>query len=236
MLNPMNILTQSLALSAIAALGISFIPNNAIAFKTNLRQHSAPSYTAQTPPPVPDTGTPQTGSGAGTRPAEESNCSAKQDVIVVFMPKQANLHAPLTALWLYMPYAPEEIDTFRVLILDAKNNEYVLPPTTLSLSETPGFISVPTPPLETGKQYTWTVSIFCDADDREDRISLSGVLQAATSAEDSWYEQFNRLAEQRRSNPADEAILAEWTRLLESLELTELVAEPITPCCSSNNP
>jgi hypothetical protein len=113
--------------------------------------------------------------------------------------------------------------------------------TTVSLTNLPNIISFSlpseTPPLEVGKQYTWSVAMICNPNDRIDdqfvtatvqRIELDSSLleqiQQASPQEqvslyqnaDIWYDAIALLFELRHSQPNDSNIRAAWHDFLQS--------------------
>ncbi|MCL1463894.1 DUF928 domain-containing protein [Argonema galeatum] len=220
-----------------------FIQGKKIAFAITLATVISADFAianpiAQTPPPAPKTGTsgrPQ--SGGATRPGE-SKCPNANTRPIAFMPDslQTTLASPI--FWFYVPYSPNDVDSFSFVILD-EQDRYVIPPKNIKLSGTPGFISLspPSQSFEVGKRYRWYFSIYCDPQNEEDRISWNGTLQriASTSTENvDWYRPLLFLAERRRTNSIDPELKAEWDKLMESLNFSNISSQPLVPCCSLN--
>lgn len=158
--------------------------------------------------------------------------------------------------WFYIPYSPDAGLSAEFLLFD--ENEEDVYKTKFPLKEKPGFISVKlpetSPPLETGKRYTWVFSVICAPDNRSndifvhgeiDRIPVDATLQAqletitdpeaesALYAENQlWSEALTTLAEARRRNLQDTTLETDWSNLLESMNLNDLASEPLTPCCT----
>ncbi|WP_190468586.1 MULTISPECIES: DUF928 domain-containing protein [Oscillatoriales] len=191
---------------------------------------------ASTPPPAPQTGTsgsPQ--SGGATRPGE-SKCPNANTRPIAFIPKVLKTTLASPTFWFYIPYSPNDVDSFSFVILD-EQDRYVISPKSIKLSGTPGFISLrfPSQTFEIDKNYRWYLSINCDSQNEEDRISLHGTVQriASTSTENvNWYRPLVELAERRRTNSSDPELKAEWDKLMESLNFSNISAQPIVPCCS----
>jgi Domain of Unknown Function (DUF928) len=126
--------------------------------------------------------------------------------------------------------------------------------TTLKPSTQPGIVSVSFPPnanipsLETGKEYSWSFSIICDAQNRDKDFAVAGVikrvqpdpslsmqLQTAQPRERAslyatfgfWQDTVATLADLRRSYPRDSAIEADWEDLLKSVGLQEITQAPL---------
>lgn len=191
---------------------------------------------AQTPPPAPKTGTsgrPQ--SGGATRPGD-SKCPNVNTRPIAFIPEDLQTTLASPTFWFYVPYSPNDVDSFSFVILD-EQDRYVIRPKNLKLSGTPGFISLslPSESFEIGKRYRWYFSIYCDPQNEEDRISMNGIIKriASTSTENvDWYRPLLFLVERRRSNPTDRELTEEWDKLMESLNYSNISAQPIVPCCS----
>ncbi|MBD1899436.1 DUF928 domain-containing protein [Trichocoleus sp. DQ-A3] len=113
--------------------------------------------------------------------------------------------------------------------------------TTLALTNTPDTVSVSlppqAPPLEIGKQYTWSFAVICNPNDRvEDRFvtgmvqrteldptRLSQIEQASPKERislyqktDIWYDPLTILFELRRTQPNDPSISVMWREFLQS--------------------
>ena len=135
---------------------------------------------SQNLPAPPKTGTP-TGpqTGGSTRPGA-SKCPAVDVNAIAFIPKTGQFVLENPTFWFYIPFAAKDVDSISFVILN-EDDEYVQPPKKLALSGTPGFIRLrlpsTLPPLEIGKNYKWSFSIYCDRQNQEDRISMNGVFQ-----------------------------------------------------------
>jgi hypothetical protein len=131
----------------------------------------------------------------------------------------------------------------------------------LTVPETPAGIvkfSVPStaPPLEVGKRYNWTFSIYCNPESPSAAVSVRGSVQrvALDSALDSqlkaaktaleraalyankgiWHDALTTLGEQLSgSKPKDSAIAAAWANLLQQVNLGNSASDPIVPCCTA---
>ncbi len=113
--------------------------------------------------------------------------------------------------------------------------------TTVALTNTPDIMSITlpaqAPPLEVGKQYTWSLAVICNQNDRvEDRFVTGTVqrteldatrwkqIQQASPKEqvslyqkaDAWYDALAVLFELQRTQPNDPSITAMWREFLQS--------------------
>ncbi len=248
----MKIPIQPMKLTLMITLAIATFINNYAPVRTQpVRQISG------NPPPPPTTGTPQTPQRrGGTRPGD-SKCPVSQIDPIAFMPKSGQFVLESPTFWFYIPFAPKDVDSISFVILNAEG-EYIQPPKKIPLSGTPGFISLglpsTSPPLEIGKRYRWSFSIYCDRQNQEDRISRDGIFQkiapnftTGTPGEritryvenGSWYDALNLLGELRRRESTNTALKADWDKLFASLDkldptfkFSAIADRPIASCCS----
>jgi Domain of Unknown Function (DUF928) len=127
--------------------------------------------------------------------------------------------------------------------------------TTLALTNTPGIvrISLPNnvPPLEVGKDYSWSFAVICNPQNRfQDRFvtgeirrvelapALMQKIQQATTQErfalyrqyrsaGIWYDALVTLFELRDRQPNDARLDAAWRELLQSAGLNEITIQPM---------
>ncbi len=242
---------QFMRLGLIITLAIANFTSNSL---TVLAQSSV--EVSQTPPNPPDTGTPQgPQSGGATRPVE-SKCPVVKIPPIALMAPSVETIAESPTFWFYVPYAAQDVDSFSLTVLD-NNHQYIQPQKHIPLSGTPGFISLRLPPttspLKIGKSFHWYFSIYCDRQNQEERISLSGVVKRIKLSSDPisgtpkervtrylennlWYDAFNLLAELRRNNPQDPALQADWDGLLNKLNVSNIADQKFSQCCSINGP
>lgn len=172
---------------------------------------------------------------------------------VALLPKETNLGLTTAAKPTVFMYVPPNSPTSGefVLIDESKNRLYQ---TTISLSNTPGVISVPIPAqvassLQADKNYQWWFLMECSADGRFGQIAysqgwivrsnpsatLSDRLKTAKPDERAaiyaeagyWYDTLATLAELRRLNPNDANLTREWSDLLESVGLSSIADKPL---------
>lgn len=158
--------------------------------------------------------------------------------------------------WFYVPYsAAKGLDTAKFVLLDADQN-LVSQPILVSLSGTPGIVSFHLPEaysLEVDKLYNWYFSIVCDAAKPSRNPGVRGWVQRIAAnpeltadldrvapleryiayAENGvWFEMVTDLAENLDRNPTNATLQADWTALLEELDLAALQDSPIADCCT----
>ncbi len=102
-------------------------------------------------------------------------------------------------------------------------------------------------PLEIGQEYSWTLALICDPNERAKDIIAGGVIKRVTpnptlsrriqqaTPEDRvalyanarlWYETLNSLVELRRDRPNNNDLTQAWNKLLTSVGLDTISKEP----------
>jgi len=163
---------------------------------------------------------------------------------------------PNPTLWFYVPYqASEALNSAKFMLLDAEKHPVLTQPIPITLSGTPGIIGFRIPyTLEPDRLYNWYFSIVCDVDRPSRNTGVRGWIQrveppfaltlaleqatlskrhVAYAEQGIWYDVVTTLAENRRSNPQDAVVQADWADLLEFLTLSELESNPIIDSCTS---
>lgn len=122
---------------------------------------------------------------------------------------------------------------------------------TLEASEEAGIthLSLPenTAPLEVDQDYRWYLSVVCNPNSRSEDLFVTGWVkrvqpdrnisqQLATATDQErlalyeesalWYDILTTLAELRRKSPTDTELAQRWSTLLESVNLTQVIAPP----------
>jgi len=145
---------------------------------------------------------------------------------------------------------PVELAEF-ILEDERENQIYKQTLTIKNLSGVIG-VSIPAntnvPPLEVGKNYTWTFTVLCNPDDRSGDKIQSGVVRRVELSADIlgklenaeprqktviyaqngiWQDALSTLAAARRANPNDTDLAADWESLLDSVKLGKIAKEPI---------
>jgi len=219
-------------------------------------------------------GAPKDRQGAGTR-GNCPNANIPLTALIPLMPtnvnqkqqKPINTSTTKVALgltvsefptfWFYFPYTPQDVNSVKFILLDEENNSLTPEPIPISISGTPGIISVRLPsstkPLEIGKYYHWYFLIDCNPQSRTDDFALEGLVKRielnsdltnrfkTTKPEELivlyaqagiWHDAVTLLGELRRSKPKDNRLMSDWQDLLESVGLKEIATQSITPCCN----
>jgi hypothetical protein len=151
-------------------------------------------------------------------------------------------------------YIPQTSATaIRFVLLD-EENQNKLYDKTFAIPSTPGIVSLnlsrdkTLQPLKVGKNYRWYFLMICDPQERSADIYVEGLVQpveltpnlssqlkkaspldrvAFYQKNQLWYDALTTLAEQRRLNPEDAALQAEWENLLRSQGLDEIARESL---------
>jgi hypothetical protein len=212
------------------------------------------------PPPPPNTGAPGQRRGGGSRGClneTTQNVQLESKLLIALVPEYSSLRvvSGLTTqqrptFWFYVPYTSDS-SYAKLVIEDEKNQTFYK----TSLAQTPGIIGVTLPPtsspLEIGKQYRWYFNIYCKQNNKfltsvEGNVQLLALkpnvqeqLSKATpkqqvalyAANGIWYDALTTLANLRRTFRQDTNLVSDWASLLESVDLQNLVTEPILDCC-----
>jgi hypothetical protein len=199
----------------------------------------------------PDRGMPGRRESGGTR----GGCLPNQTTLMALMPN-SNISQTVsgypTFFW-YVPATTAEVAEF--VLLDSNDREIYT--TTFALDHQAGIIqlSLPDatlPPLTIGTEYQWYFSLICDMQDRSGDVFTSGWIQriapnpaltrqleqvaendrAKVYAEAGiWQDALMHLATLRTAQPNNAEIAQQWETLLESVDLEDLVTQPMLPCC-----
>lgn len=117
-------------------------------------------------------------------------------------------------------------------------------------------------PLEVGKMYHWFLTMQCPPNPNEDLPEKSGNIivdgwvertelspslvnqlknaapsdhPALYAAAGIWHESLTTLVELLRQKPDEQNLKIKWKKLLDSVELNEIVEKPMLDCCSSKS-
>jgi len=142
-------------------------------------------------------------------------------------------------------------------LLDLQNTSKPVYEGKFTLTGTPGIVSFSPDKvnLEVGKTYRWSMQLICDPNDSSGNPLIKGEVKRiqtpATLANvrnlppmqqvelytqaDVWYDAVGTLAALRSDKPNDTTIQAEWSSLLDSVNLGKIAQEPIVTCCTPTN-
>ncbi len=151
----------------------------------------------------------------------------------------------------FLVYVPQTTAQTAEFSLFDQNNQGIYQ-TTFALTNTPGIVSFSlppnSPPLEIGKDYTWSFAMICNPKNRlQDQFvrgrirrteldsALMNQIEKAAPKErvslyrsaDVWYEALFTLFELQRSQPDDPSVSAAWKELLNSGGLNSIAAQPL---------
>ncbi|WP_256871822.1 DUF928 domain-containing protein [Nostoc sp. TCL26-01] len=159
--------------------------------------------------------------------------------------------------WFFVPEKLTPKVPIEFVIQDDADN--YLYQTKFNPSETPsGIVSLavkPKVPLQAGKSYHWTFSIYCDGAKPSASVYVRGTIKqvalnptlqkqlqemktplarAAFFAENGiWYDSLTTLGEQiQNSKRKDPEIASAWTELLKQANLNNSASSAIVPCCT----
>lgn len=199
----------------------------------------------------PKRGLPGRRAGAGTR----GTCLIGQKSLMPVVPKDGfgmTTTARPTFFW-YVPSSTLQAAEF--VILDDEDQELYRTMVPLTSS---GLVSY-TPPanalstLQSDKDYRWQFSLVCDADHPSKNPFVEGVFQVVKPSNELtnviqrampsdrpqlyaqagiWFDSLTTLATLRCTRPQDVSLADRWSRLLTSVELSDLAKEPISQYCN----
>lgn len=157
--------------------------------------------------------------------------------------------------WFYLPNQLTEQTPIELTVQDANDN-YIYS-TRLAPQTKSGLIRLALPatakPLEAGKSYSWTFSVYCDPAKPSSAVFVQGTIQRITpvaslqsrlsktasieqvnlyAAHGIWYEAFDILAELYRRQPNEPTIVSAWNSLLQQVKLDRLAKTPLSECCT----
>ncbi len=217
---------------------------------SSYNSHNQRQINTQLPPPPPNN--PDETTGGGTR--DGGRCP--QDAITSEPPLTAL--SPVTKSGLtvaerptFLAYVPQTTAQTAEFSLFDQNNKGIYQ-TTFALTNTPGIVSFSlppnAPPLEIGKDYTWSFAMICNPKNRlQDQFvrgrirrteldsALMNQIEKAAPKErvslyrtaDVWYEPLFTLFELQRSQPGDPSVSAAWKELLNSGGLNFIATQPL---------
>jgi tetratricopeptide (TPR) repeat protein len=192
---------------------------------------------------------------AGTR----GSCFLQEQRTIPLIPssKEAQLTtAEYPTFLLYIPETDRKVQAIEFVLQDDETNEKFYSHTFQPVNQG-SIVSVKIPEnkpsLVVGKQYTWSFSVICDFDNRDqdqyiegkiERLqdeNLSEQLKETTNPLDQamiyataglWENALTLLAELRQQRPNDAEVNKYWTELLNSVELEAVANKQILPCCT----
>ncbi len=202
----------------------------------------------------PKRGLPGRREGAGTR----GTCMDGQKFLMPLTPVDgfsATTSNSPTFFW-YVPPTSAQMAEFALL----DSNDSQLYKATIALPRTAGIVSFTIPEkvtnsvLKTSQDFYWQFTVICDPSNPSRNPFVEGVVQRIQPGKELvsqlkkapsaysratiyassgiWQDAIATLAQQRCLNPKDSSFLASWVKLLQSVQLQEFAAEPLTASCS----
>ncbi|MEM7553931.1 MAG: DUF928 domain-containing protein [Cyanobacteria bacterium P01_A01_bin.84] len=154
--------------------------------------------------------------------------------------------------WFYIPPLPVTQANAEFVLMDEDGKDIYS--AIFPLQSKPGIISLQLPSnftsLETNKNYRWIFSAICNPEDRSADIIVNGWLKhtpvnsklsrelqltpekeriSVYTQNRLWYETLTNLAKLREQNPQDETIKADWSTVLQLMDLPENTPHTWTP-------
>ena len=220
------------------------------AIPTSTIPSTTASYTIGSIFDPPGDGVPDNTAGGASRGGCSPQELAKEHQIAPLIPTN-NYGLTASARPTFLIYVPKTNAKAAFFTFKDKQEDYYYQ-TTLPLPSTPGIVSISIPadrpPIEVGKNYTWSFVQICGeklaVDDPrvggqikrvEPDPVLRGQLETAKPLERAtlygaagmWYDMMASLAEARRSQPNDANIEAVWSELLTSIGLEAIATQPL---------
>lgn len=216
------------------------------------------------PPPPPTIGIPQSGGrGAGSR---GPSCK-RYEKITPLVPFTRTATQPIRwglttvehpTMWFYAPEGLAANIPLEFVLQDEAGQKRSR--TVVQTSNVPaGIFKLPFPataiPLQAGKRYSWTLSIYCDPDAIYIPIKVQGSIQRVATPSSLrnqldtthdplkqaklyaqngiWYDALTALGQPLRPGKDSEIVTA-WKALLQQAGLTGIATSTIVPCCTMN--
>jgi hypothetical protein len=206
--------------------------------------------------PIEDNLSPNTG-GIPAQSPTRGGCTIKDQKnkeLIPLLPqnKIGRTMAEYPRFFFYLPETEAKVAEF--VLQDDKGKQIYQ--TTLNINNSSGVIGVSIPtnqnisPLQIDKNYTWSVSLICDPEDRSKdvfekrtvrRVEVSADIRSQLDSADQrlkaviyaqtgiWQDALSTLVAARRANLNDADLATDWKILLDSVNLGGIVAEPIAP-------
>lgn len=238
----------SLLLASFPQIVLGSTPNQSTVHRSRI-----PIF-AQAAPEFSDVGRPRRRRGGGSR---GSCLIADKPPLTALVPDSSTgfTLAQSPSFWFYLPYRLTEQHSIEFVLKDSQDN-MVYTKMFAGNQTAPGIVNLRLPEsviLDTAQSYEWYLLVQCDANNQERFVFVNGAIrrverpelqqQLATlpiaahsnlyASENIWYDALDSVATQLRDAPQNGEIRTKWTQLLQSVSLSELAAEPIETCCTS---
>lgn len=168
---------------------------------------------------------------------------------------KGNTATEYPTFWFYIPYNANNIHSVKFALIDGNEKSVTKEPIPVNLSGTPGIISFTLPktgqPLRAGENYHWYLLIDCNPQSDAEDLALDGLVRfvppdvelekqlktanqrdkAMLYAQKSYWHDAITIVGQLRRQKNDGSSVEDWKSLLGSVDLSDVAAEPISPCC-----
>ncbi len=197
------------------------------------------------------------GLGSPSQPTTRGGCTIKDQKnkeLIPLLPKNkiGRTVSEYPEFFLYLPKTEAKVAEF--VLQDDKGKQIYQ--TTLNINNSSGVIGISIPtnknvsPLQIGKNYSWSIALICDDQDRSADVFQRGIVRRVEVSADIrsqlqkaeprlkaviyaqtgiWQDALSTLIAARRANPNDADLAADWKILLDSVNLGKIAAEPIAP-------
>ena len=189
--------------------------------------------------------------GAATRGGMCPQDKAAEDIPLTPLVSSSGQAVTVSERPTFLAYVPETAATKASLIVKDAAEDYYYQ-TTLSIPRGSGIMRVAlpddAPPLQTGNNYTWSLSIICGQTMRPGDPTIGGFIgkveadgtltsqleQASLSEraalygnQGAWYDTLTAVAELKKQSPSDSTVTATWKKLLGAVGLEAIASQPL---------
>lgn len=182
-----------------------------------------------------------------------SSCVDKGEPLTPLTPAK-NPQLTTVAHPTFFIYVPQNSAQALEFALQDNTSHQELYKTTIKPSKQAGVVSVSfpansnAPSLENGKEYTWSFSVVCDPQNRDQDLEVTGSIEriqtdpnlviqlqkaqpreraALYATSGIWQDTLTSIAEIRRSHPNDPSVKMDWEDLLKSVGLEKISQAPL---------
>lgn len=245
-MNRIHLVITSLSVLMLAQSGVAQLPKNPI-------QAGQIVFNDPTPPSQGSPGGRQQGG------ASRGDCRVFESLTALVPATQGKVWGQTVsdrpAFWFYVPSELTEKTPIEFTLQD-ENDQYIYNTRFNAAKTKSGLIRLAIPttakPLEVGKSYTWTFSVYCDPKKPSSAVFVQGTIRRVAldqqlksrltnqptieqvklyAANGIWFEAFDGLAELYRREAKDSTVTSAWGSLLQQVKLDRLKTAPITDCC-----
>ncbi|MBW4443771.1 MAG: DUF928 domain-containing protein [Plectolyngbya sp. WJT66-NPBG17] len=236
----------SLSVLALAQTGVAQLPKNPI-------QSGQIVFNDPTPPSQGSPGGRQQGG------ASRGDCRVFESLTALVPVTQGKVWGQTVSdrptFWFYLPSELTDKTPIEFTLQDP-NDQYIYNTRFNAAKTKSGLVRLTVPatakPLEVGKSYTWTFSVYCDPAKPSSAVFVQGTIRRVAldqqlksrlgnqmtidqvklyAANGIWFEAFDGLAELYRRDAKNRPVTSAWGSLLQQVKLDRLKTVPMTDCC-----